>query len=76
MDQKVNHTFHVWNIAYTNLYNVVDSNGFNVFSQCITYVMTINWNLTPIVNATWRFENQTPIKVSPLPLEVYGSGWC
>ncbi len=25
----------------TNLYNIVDSNGFNVSTQCITYVMGI-----------------------------------
>jgi hypothetical protein len=35
--KKINHTFHTWNVVYTNLYNVVDSNGFDVSTQCITY---------------------------------------
>jgi hypothetical protein len=38
-----------------------------------------DWNLALIANVT--FENsiskiQTSIKVSPLPLKVYGNGWC
>jgi len=41
MDLKVNRTFHARSIIYINLYNVVDSNNFDVSHQCITYVTSI-----------------------------------
>jgi hypothetical protein len=40
--------------CFTNLYNVVDFNGFNVFSQCITYVMG-NLSFLSCVNGTYEY---------------------
>jgi len=49
------------NIVFTNLYNVVNSNGFDVSIQCITYVMGIH--LFP-----WKCHPK-PIKTSPFGIE-------
>jgi hypothetical protein len=45
---------HAWNNGYTNLYNVVDSNGFDVSNLCITYVMGILL-LPNYVNGTYEY---------------------
>jgi hypothetical protein len=56
------HFKHIQSIVYKNLYNVVDSNGFDVFTQCITYVMGIlplpnRFNGTYEYIATWTSKH-------------------
>ncbi len=48
------HPKHVQSIIYKNLYNVVDSNGFDVSTQCITYVMGI-LSFPSCVNGTYEY---------------------
>ncbi len=54
IDYKVSCTSHARSIVYTNLYNVVDSNGFDVSTQCITYVIGILLLLN-CVNGTYEY---------------------
>jgi hypothetical protein len=54
IDYKVSCTSHAQNIVCTNLYNVDDSNGFDVSTQCITYVTGI-LSFPSCVNGTYEY---------------------
>jgi len=54
MDYKVSCTSHARNLVYTNLFNVVDSNDFDVSTQCITYVMGYEVTLCPFTFSSMR----------------------
>jgi hypothetical protein len=49
------------NIAYKNLYNVVPSNGFNVYNKCITYVIMGILTLPHCVNGM-ALKNTSPLR--------------
>jgi uncharacterized protein (UPF0297 family) len=51
---KVSHNSNAWSTICTNFYNVVDSNGFNVSNQCITYVINI-FLLPNYVNESYEY---------------------